>query len=202
MPNPPQVPESDIVKTLLENKERYLKEEGADLLHNQFGLEASEVAGVTAEFSKKREGLFGELMDISSEVGESWLVRQFPTISKWIDIFRNVGGKFIPGLKEEENLHSAQNEIEGWTAFASLFIPDSWLRNITDPIYNSDIFMGLVGHWPVGGDALASKISGSNGDPDHIIDAIRAMHQDVATGKVTGEVLFERVLKGLIPNFS
>lgn len=193
-----------LAKAIEENGvDSLLTDEGQEMYRGILG-DSAEIKAVQEKAGKARDTLVEDLFDTSGEVFESWFVRAFPTISKWVDVFKGVGGQFIPWLREDEPLHKFQNEVEGWTAFASLILPDFALKYATDPLYNSDAFMGIVENWPMpgtgifGGTTMADAIYESDGDPDTIIEAIRIMHQDVSTGKVAGESLWN-VLQDLLP---
>jgi hypothetical protein len=123
-----------------------------------------------------------ERSDFLWEIVESSLARWAPWLSKFLDVLSSV---WITDTDPE--VVSWQNELEGFTAW-SIFIPDRFLRIITDPIVKIPWFNLLVKIHPLW-DSIENKILDSNGnvkkdyDPDDVINFIRLVHQDFISGK-------------------
>ncbi len=164
---------------------------GGSLFESLFsGDTASEALKVRETAQSEREGIFDSLWNVGGEVGESWLSRNFPVVSQIFDV-----AGWVIGNKDEEAF-AWQNEFETLSAL-TMFIPDFLLRHMTDPIANSDIFIKILRNWPLGGDDFADRIE-SKGDPDDVIQAFRMIHQDLTTGKVSGDALFKHVISAIL----
>ncbi len=135
--------------------------------------ETAEKSGdIEDKYKEKRHSLFGEVF-------ESMLARYFPNVSKFMDISTSV----IPFTSKDDEIFAWQNEFETITAFTVL-VPDFLLRKITDPIAESETFLKVLSHWPLKGEDFANDIK-STKNPDTVINALRLMHQDLATSKVS-----------------
>jgi len=116
------------------------------------------------------------------EIFESALARWTPWLSKFLDVLSSAWV-----TNKDPEVVSRQNELEWFTAW-SIFIPDRFLRIITDPIVNIPWFASLVKIYPLG-DSLESDLLDSDGnikkdyDPDDVISFIRLIHQDFVSGK-------------------
>ncbi|MBD3270445.1 hypothetical protein GF376_02880 [Candidatus Peregrinibacteria bacterium] len=144
--------------------------------------------GVEKESKKERAGLFSNVM-------EGLLIRQFPTLSKWKDV-----GEMVGLIERGPEGHPLQHEIENITAL-SMFVPDAWLKNLTDPLAESQAFQTLISYydtifWASGvtalkipyiqnPDTLLERVK--KGEPDAVIDFLRVVNQDIASGAVTLE---------------
>jgi hypothetical protein len=94
---------------------------------------------------------------------------------------------FLNLKKQDVESFAWQNEFESLTALTML-VPDYLLKYITNPFANSAVFLQIVEEWPAAGE-LAQKIR-KDKDPDDVVDAMRLIHQDLVTGKVsTGSLL-------------
>jgi len=133
---------------------------------------AAKSKDIEGKYKEKRHSLFGEVF-------ESFLARYFPNVSKFMDI----GTSVVPFMNKDDEIFAWQNEFETITAF-TLLIPDFLLRTVTDPIANSETFLTVLSHWPLKGEEFANKIR-SDKNPDDVINALRLMHQDLATSKVS-----------------
>ena len=117
------------------------------------------------------------------EVVESWLARRAPWLSKFLDVLSSVWLK----SKDPEAV-SRQNELEWITAW-SMFIPDRFLRIVTDPIVKIPWFAKLVKLYPMW-NSIEKKLLDKDGniksnyDPDDVISFIRLVHQDFVSWKV------------------
>jgi hypothetical protein len=141
------------------------------LLNMKNGEKAKAATEIKENAEKSRESLFGE-------VWESVLARYFPNVSKLMDLASMVGI-----TQKDPEAVPWQNEFENITAL-TLFIPDSFLHHITDWFANSETFLKILENWPIHGKAMADKIRQGK-DPDDVINALRMMHQDMITGKVS-----------------
>ena len=116
------------------------------------------------------------------EIVESTMARRTPWLSKFMDVLSSI---WI--TNNDPEVVSRQNELEGFTAW-SIFIPDRFLRIVTDPIVNLPWFATLVKMYPLG-DSIESDLLDSDGnikkdyDPDDVINFIRLIHQDFISGK-------------------
>ncbi len=117
------------------------------------------------------------------EIVESWLARRAPWLSKFLDVSSSI---WI--TNKDPEVVSRQNELEWFTAW-SIFIPDRFLRIITDPIVKIPWFAALVKAYPLG-NSIEKKLLDWDGnikdnyDPDDVISFIRMVHQDFISGKV------------------
>ena len=117
------------------------------------------------------------------EIFESALARWTPWLSKFLDVLSSV---WI--TNKDPEVVSWQNELEWFTA-RSIFIPDRFLRIITDPIVKIPWFSKLVRLYPLG-NSLEKKLLDSDGniksdyDPDDVISFVRLIHQDFISGKI------------------
>lgn len=117
------------------------------------------------------------------EVVESWMARWTPGLSKFIDVLSSTWIK----SKDPEAV-AWQNEFEWITAW-TMFVPDRFLRKVTDPIVKLPLFATLVKRYPLG-NSLEKKLLDSSGniksnyDPDDVISFLRMVHQDMISGKV------------------
>jgi hypothetical protein len=117
------------------------------------------------------------------EIIESWLARRAPWLSKFLDVSSSIWLS-----KKDPEVVSRQNELEWFTAW-SIFIPDRFLRIITDPIVKIPWFAALVKAYPLG-NSIEKKLLDWDGnikdnyDPDDVISFIRMVHQDFISGKV------------------
>ena len=116
------------------------------------------------------------------EIVESAMARWTPWLSKFMDVLSSVWV-----TNKDPEVVSWQNELEWFTAW-SIFIPDRFLRIVTDPIVNLPWFATLVKLYPLG-DSLEENLLDSEGnvksdyDPDDVISFIRLIHQDFISGK-------------------
>lgn len=116
------------------------------------------------------------------EIVESAMARRTPWLSKFMDVLSSIWV-----TNKDPEVVSWQNELEWFTAW-SIFIPDRFLRIITDPIVNLPWFASLVKAYPLG-DSLEEDLLDSDGniksdyDPDDVISFIRLVHQDFISGK-------------------
>ena len=116
------------------------------------------------------------------EIVESGLARRAPWLSKFLDVLSSA---WI--TNKDPEVVSRQNELEWFTAW-TLFVPDRFLRIITDPIVKIPWFSFLVKMYPWW-DSLQDKLLDSDDniksdyDPDDVINFIRLVHQDFITGK-------------------
>jgi len=116
------------------------------------------------------------------EIVESAMARRTPWLSKFLDVLSSI---WI--TNKDPEVVSWQNELEWFTAW-SIFIPDRFLRIVTDPIVNLPWFATLVKMYPLG-DSLEKDLLDSKGnvkknyDPDDVISFIRLVHQDFISGK-------------------
>ena len=116
------------------------------------------------------------------EIVESAMARWTPWLSKFMDVLSSVWV-----TNKDPEVVSWQNELEWFTAW-SIFIPDRFLRIVTDPIVNLPWFATLVKFYPLG-DSLEENLLDSEGnvksdyDPDDVISFIRLIHQDFISGK-------------------
>ncbi len=117
------------------------------------------------------------------EIIESWLARRAPWLSKFLDVSSSIWLS-----KKDPEVVSRQNELEWFTAW-SIFIPDRFLRIITDPIVKFPLFSALVKAYPLW-NSIEKKLLDTDGnikhdyDPDDVISFIRMVHQDFISGKV------------------
>lgn len=122
------------------------------------------------------------------EIIESWLARRAPWLSKFLDVSSSIWLS-----KKDPEVVSRQNELEWFTAW-SIFIPDRFLRIITDPIVKFPLFSALVKAYPLW-NSIEKKLLDTDGnikhdyDPDDVISFIRMVHQDIISGKVWVEKL-------------
>jgi hypothetical protein len=139
------------------------------------------------ESQAERRGFFGEFLN-------SFLVRQFPNASKVLDIGSAVGGA-TGMIDRKEEIYPLQHEFETVTAL-TMFVPDSWLSTVTDPLAESEIFQKIVEFWPLasgvdlplfGNEPLEDRVKAK--DPDAVVEAIRVIHQDFMTGKVSWDAV-------------
>jgi hypothetical protein len=139
------------------------------------------------EAQAERRGFFGEFLN-------SFLVRQFPSASKVLDIGATVGG-WTGMVERKEEIYPLQHEFEFATAM-TMFVPDGWLSTVTDPLADSEIFQKIVEFWPmasgvdlplIGNEPLEDRVRAK--DPDAVIEAIRVIHQDLMTGKVSWDAV-------------
>ncbi|MGL5830531.1 MAG: hypothetical protein ACRCZE_00085 [Candidatus Altimarinota bacterium] len=139
------------------------------------------------EAQAERRGFFGEFLN-------SFLVRQFPNASKVLDIGTAVGGA-TGMIDRKEEIYPLQHEFETITAL-TIFVPDSWLSTVTDPLAESEIFQTIVEYWPmasgvdlpfIGNEPLEDRVKAK--DPDAVVEAIRVIHQDLMTGKVSWDAI-------------
>lgn len=139
------------------------------------------------ESQAERRGFFGEFLN-------SFLVRQFPNASKVLDIGAAVGGA-TGMIERKEEIYPLQHEFETVTAL-TMFVPDSWLSTVTDPLADSEIFQKIVEFWPmasgvdlpvIGNEPLEDRVRAK--DPDAVVEAIRIIHQDFMTGKVSWDAV-------------
>lgn len=134
-----------------------------------------EVASLDERHERERSSFLWEIF-------ESALARWTPGLSKFLDVLSSVG---ITDTDSE--VVSWQNELEWFTAW-SIFIPDRFLRIITDPIVKIPWFATLVKIHPLG-DSIEEDLLDSDGniksdyDPDDVISFIRLVHQDFISGK-------------------
>ena len=116
------------------------------------------------------------------EIVESAMARRTPWLSKFMDVLSSI---WVTNTDPE--VVSWQNELEWFTAW-SIFIPDRFLRIVTDPIVKIPWFASFVKLYPLG-DSLEEDILDSDGnvrsdyDPDDVISFIRLVHQDFISGK-------------------
>ena len=117
------------------------------------------------------------------EVVESWLARWTPWLSKFLDVLSSTWLK-----NKDPEVVSWQNELEAITAW-TMFVPDRFLRKVTDPIVKLPLFTKLVKYYPMG-NSIEKKLLDKDGniksnyDPDDVISFIRMVHQDFISGKV------------------
>ena len=117
------------------------------------------------------------------EIVESAMSRRTPWLSKFMDVLSSIWV-----TNQDPEVVSRQNELEWFTA-RSIFIPDRFLRIVTDPIVKIPWFAKFVKAYPLG-NSLEKKLLNwdgsikSNYDPDDIISFIRMVHQDIISGKV------------------
>lgn len=116
------------------------------------------------------------------EIVESWLARRAPWLSKFLDVSSSV---WI--TRKDPEVVSRQNELEWFTAW-SIFIPDRFLRIVTDPIVKIPWFAVFVKSYPLWNSIEKKLLDGSgniknNYDPDDVISFIRLVHQDFISGK-------------------
>jgi hypothetical protein len=139
------------------------------------------------ESQAERRGFFGEFLN-------SFLVRQFPNASKVLDIGTAIGGA-TGMIERKEEIYPLQHEFETVTAL-TMFVPDSWLSTVTDPLADSEIFQKIVEYWPmasgvdlpvIGNEPLEDRVRAK--DPDAVVEAIRIIHQDFMTGKVSWDAV-------------
>lgn len=139
------------------------------------------------EAEGERRGFFGEFLN-------SFLVRQFPNASKVLDIGATVGG-WTGMVERKEEIYPLQHEFEFATAM-TMFVPDGWLSTVTDPLAESEIFQKIVEFWPlasgvdlplIGNEPLEDRVKAK--DPDAVVEAIRVIHQDFMTGKVSWDAV-------------
>jgi len=142
---------------------------------------AKDAEKVQEKAEKERAGIFGE-------VWESVLARQFPTLSKLMDLASATGV-----TKKDVQSIPLMNEFESITAF-TLFIPDFLLKKVTDPMVKSTLFMSIVEHWPLLDEKWVKELKKPNYDPDDVISVLRIMAQDLVSGKVTGEKMMACVM--------
>ena len=125
---------------------------------------------------KERSGFLWEIV-------ESAMARWTPWLSKFMDVISSIWL-----INKDPEVVSWQNELEWFTAW-SIFIPDVFLRVVTDPIVNLPWFARFVKIYPLW-DSLEDKLLDSDGniksnyDPDDVINFIRLVHQDFISGKV------------------
>jgi len=165
-----------------EKKEGFFKTIWHKLFSNEKTKENAEA--IKENSKKEREGIFSEAL-------ESLLNRYFPNASKSMDLIKNMTGK-----ADAESV-PWQNEFETITAM-TMFCPDFLLKYITGPISRNAIFLKLVEHWPIEGKVFGKKIAeeiqaGKN--PDQVVDALRAMHQDITLGKVSLEKFLPTIMR-------
>lgn len=116
------------------------------------------------------------------EIVESAMARRTPWLSKFMDVLSSIWV-----TNKDPEVVSWQNELEGFTAW-SIFIPDRFLRIVTDPIVKLPWFAKLVKYYPLG-NSIEKDLLDSEGnikenyDPDDVISFIRLMHQDFISGK-------------------
>ena len=127
--------------------------------------------GVKEKYETKRTSLLGE-------VWSSFVKRKIPGVSKFWDMCRSFNI-----FKKDKEQFAWEHEFQAATAW-TMVIPDFMLKVITDPLANSEVFLTLVKNWPLGGEKFASKIQ-SKKDPDDVVNVLRMMQQDLATGKVS-----------------
>jgi hypothetical protein len=180
-------------------------------------------AAVKETAEKERASVFGEFID-------SGLERLYPNIAdllhtnvvsllpkemqKYVPEHMLHGGKLADVAMTAGDLldvvdrgpeaHPLQHEIESLTAF-SIFIPDFLLCKLTDRFQESQMFQLVVDNWPLMPDKMKQTIKSKDYDPDDLINVLRVMNQDLATGKVTIESVIDKIkqsfISGLVPDF-
>ncbi len=142
--------------------------------------------GLLKETEKIQENAEKERAGIFTEAISSVLVRYFPTLSK-ITTLASAGLDATGVRKRSPEAHEWQNEIDNFTA-ATLFVPDSMLKNATDLFVNSEYFMKLLDWWPAMPKSMVDDLKNKDTyDPDNVINALRVIHQDISTGKVAAD---------------
>lgn len=117
------------------------------------------------------------------EIVESAMARWTPWLSKFMDVLSSIWV-----TNKDPEAVSWQNELEWFTA-RSIFIPDRFLRIVTDPIVKIPWFAAFVKAYPLW-DSLEKNLLDSDGniksnyDPDDVMSFIRLIHQDFISGKV------------------
>lgn len=129
---------------------------------------------------KERSSIFGEVF-------ESILNRYFPNISKGMDALGAVGI-----IDQDPEAVPWQNEFESLTAF-SMFVPDSMLRPITDLVKNNPLFTAILKNWPAIDEELENKVLNED-NPDDVINALRIIHQDIVSGKLTSTEIIQMII--------
>lgn len=146
-------------------------------------FDSDEKGKVTPEIQKLDEKHEKERGSFLWEIVESGLARWAPWLSKFLDTLSSLGL-----TKQDPELVSWQNEFEAFTAW-TLFVPDRFLRIITDPIIKIPWFALLVKHYPIG-NSIEKKLLDKNWgikknyDPDDVISFLRLAHQDFVSGKL------------------
>ncbi len=176
---------ADSLKDYLGGKKEEPKSKGGNMLFDILSMGRTQMKRraekIKEQAEKDRESIFGEVF-------ESVLARYFPTISKLMDLSSTVGI-----TKRDKESWPLQNEIETLTML-SMFIPDIFLKKITDPLVKSKTFHSLVKNWPVLHKDWLKKIKSKDYDPDDVIDILRIMHQDMISGKVTISKVIDKVM--------
>ncbi len=146
----------------------------------------------TKKIEEIQETAKEERGSLFKEVLGSGLKRYFPSLSKIIDTGRLITGQY----EEKDEAYALEHEFEGLTAL-TMFVPDSFLKILTDPLVNSEIFQKIVDKWPelspnlpiIGKgefEELKEKIKDPKSyDPDDVISLLRIMHQDLMTSKMS-----------------
>ncbi len=140
-----------------------------------------EIKKLDESHEKERSGFLWEII-------ESAMDRRTPWLSKFMDVLSSAWA-----IYQDPEVVSWQNELEWFTAW-SIFIPDRFLRIITDPIVKIPWFWSLVKAYPFG-NSIENKLLDEdwnikqNYNPDDVISFIRMIHQDFISGKVGVEKL-------------
>ncbi len=135
---------------------------------------------------KDREGFFASLWDIAPEAGQSWLHRNFPGFAKVLGA--------IEGVTEsgDEEVYSLEHDIQVFGGI-SMFIPNFLLKYATNPV--KKILKPILesGFYP-GADNLVEMVNSD--DPDGVVNAVLAINQDIVTGKVSFDKVFQNIFSG------
>lgn len=107
-----------------------------DLFHGSKEQLPESVKKDVEKVDEERSGLLGEVF-------ESFLARKFPQTSRILDLLS------ATGIKEgDPEIYSLQNEFEALSALTT-FIPDRFLRKLTDPLLETSWFKTIVDYYPL-----------------------------------------------------
>ncbi len=137
-----------------------------------------------------REGIFGSMWETGGELTQSWFHRQFPLLAKLYGGYEALGE-----LKSDEKI-PWEHELQIFGAF-SIFIPDFLLRWATDPLKNKVLLPILESGLYPGAESILDNLY-SDDNPDQVIDALITMNQDIVTGTVSMEGIWQNLIKKVI----
>lgn len=159
----------------------------AGRIEGMFGVDKPEAVEESREVTEKaeleRKGIFAEFFKGS-------LLREMPMLAGGMELAK----KLIWGSSTKE-AHGFENEFETISAML-LFLPDSWKKMFTDLILQLPMMKTMIEYWPL----MDGLVMGNNirkkaleGNPTAVIQALKIMHQDFITGKVSFEDVYEKM---------